>query len=1555
MNRNLLIGWTNILIFAILVSTASGQLLINEFLASNVSVNADILDFGDYSDWIEIYNGQDSVIDLSGYFLTDDLNNPLRWKIPANTTIEPNGYLIFWADGFDDYPGSSHYRDSWPWAGYTTQRYHTNFKLSSLGENIGLYMTTGDQNTPVIARGSEWKYLDKGLFPGQNWFNANFVDSTWQTGNAEFGYGEGDEQTLVDYGDNPENKYPTTYFRTYIEISDPSIFQSLTLRLKRDDGAIIYMNGQEIVRSNLPSETVYYDTYSAEATTGSSERIWLEYMFPNDLLLPGINICAVEVHQYNRGSSDLSFDLELIGNNYTEITLIDSVIFKPQYSDISYGRNLDNSNEWNYYGNPTPGQPNATIASLDADTSTSVTFSLASGFYTNSQSLELYTESQNAVIRYTTDGSKPTERSQAYSGSILLNSSTVIKAQSFETNKLPGHISTRSYFINESLSNLPIVSLIADSFAMWDSLYGIYTNNYKQREVPISLTYFEPGEAIGFDLNAGVRIGGMNIWRFPQKPLTIYMRGRYGDDLINYHLFENKPIGMFGRIVLRNGGDNWPNAMLRDPMTEAVISGQMDNGYQAYKPCAVYMNGQYWGLHNIREKFDPMFFNTNFKVDPLNYDHLEYSYISSGLLALGVVNGNADDYRSLLQFVDSHDLSNLNSYAHVDSLMDIDSFIDYLIVEMYVVNSSWRHNREFWRPNGGKWQWLIPDLDRGYNHTNYGTNLIPAFREGYPLFQSLLSNIDFHNRFIQRYAAHINSTFDSERLLSIVDSLSENIAPEMPRHIERWSREEGIQSMQAWRNAIDNIKQFILHRSSYALENINNEFNLNGSARLSINIDPPSAGRIHINDVPMLSNFQTGNMFRNIPFTLTAIPAVGYKFVEWESVSNSPTIEMTLSDDQVITARFIRSIDNIIPTNITTDTRLSTANSPYVALGDITVDPNVVLTVDDGVHIKMVSNGSIYIHGQLLVSGTEDDPVIIEPNYDSGVEHWGAICFMNATDSSLISHAEIRGASKGNDPINQKAAISAFNSDITIDNVIIENVEFPIFTQFGKTTLRNSSISTDVICDYINIKYGEGLVENCVFNGNRSPDTDAIDYDLSIGGVIRNNRIYNFRGFNSDGIDIGEQSRDVLITGNILFNSNDKGVSVGQQSTVIVEKNLFIGCNQAIAVKDHSYAYVDHNTFYNSSTAVACFEKNFGHGGGRADVLNSVMSNSFFSSIFVDSLSSMQVSYSLSNTDVLPGVGNITADPLFIYPSIFDLQLQPLSPCFDAGDPASPLDDDGSRADIGAYYEYDSDDFPFEIHNSIVINEINYHSAIEFNPGDWVEFHNPTDTLVNISNWTFKDSDDSHIFTLPSNSIIEPNEYLVVCNDSATFHRLFPSVDNYFGNMEFMLNGDGDRLRLYDDNGVIADYLVYDDAAPWPLEPDGTGQTLELLRPLSDNRLPSNWSASLTNFGTPGRRNSVIEGPIDPDAVPTVYALRQNYPNPFNHSTIIRFDLPFDRHVKVTVYDLQGREVATIHDGALTAGYNKFSWNSGSVGSGVYFLMVDAQDWHDAVKMVKIR
>ena len=157
----------------------------------------------------------------------------------------------------------------------------------------------------------------------------------------------------------------------------------------------------------------------------------------------------------------------------------------------------------------------------------------------------------------------------------------------------------------------------------------------------------------------------------------------------------------------------------------------------------------------------------------------------------------------------------------------------------------------------------------------------------------------------------------------------------------------------------------------------------------------------------------------------------------------------------------------------------------------------------------------------------------------------------------------------------------------------------------------------------------------------------------------------------------------------------------------------------------------------------------------------------------------------------------------------------------------------------------------------IVINEINYNSSESFDPDDWIEIYNNSDSTISISQWLVKDRKDEHIFTIPQNTFLLPGQYLIFCKDSQKFTACFPNTTPLLGELGFGLSGGSDIVRLYDSNGNLADIVEYDDDSPWPSSADGNGSTIELKNPNLDNEQPENWAASV-EFGTPGKTNSVF-------------------------------------------------------------------------------------------------
>ena len=349
----------------------TGSPYISEFLAINDTTLAD--EDGDYCDWIEIHNPAASAVDLTGWKLKDSAN---EWPFPS-MTLGPGEYRVIFAsdkdrrdpagelhtnfklDGDGEYlalvdatdtvvhPYAPTFPDQLEDISYGVLREeHGNTELVSQGASgrysvpaagpldpawvdpfyddsgwatgttgLGFGLSEGavDPVTLVAAR-SVWKYLDDGSDQGAAWRQPSFGDGLWASGPAELGYGDGGEATFVSYGPDASNKHITTYFRHTFQASNVASFDTLTVRLRRDDGAVVYLNGQELLRSNMPAGSIDYQTLASDGVGGGDESRYYDYSAdPSGLLAEGINVLAVEIHQRAPNSSDISFDLELIG------------------------------------------------------------------------------------------------------------------------------------------------------------------------------------------------------------------------------------------------------------------------------------------------------------------------------------------------------------------------------------------------------------------------------------------------------------------------------------------------------------------------------------------------------------------------------------------------------------------------------------------------------------------------------------------------------------------------------------------------------------------------------------------------------------------------------------------------------------------------------------------------------------------------------------------------------------------------------------------------------------------------------------------------------------------------------------------------------------------------------------------------------------------------------------------------------------------------------------------------------------------------------------------
>lgn len=1392
----------------IVPSLLHGQLRINEFMASNTRAYPEITDFEDYPDWIEIHNEGASAVTLDDIFLSDDPLTPLKWQFPAGSAIDAGGYLLVMADGHDAGPGETHPRGYWPWRDFVTEKYHSNFGLSSSGESVVLTQALGITTTTVIAADATWSYLDDGSNQSTQWRARSFDDSNWASGPAELGYGDA-QTTEVSFGEDSSDKHITTYFRHSFNLADPTLFHGLAMTIQADDGAIVYLNGAEIARQNMPAGEVNSETRALETISGSDETDFTAYRVPLKNLVSGENVIAVEIHQRSSTSSDMSFALTLTADSHTSRTTLDTVTYTQQVSDVSCGRDATDPSIWVQYAESTAGTANGgPIVSDVRLTSDDTSVTPAAGFYDTDQTITL--SSSGGDIYYTLDGSNPTTSSTRYTVPFTITDTTIVRARAFESGKVPGAILTSSYLYDETFNGLPIISAVADPETLFGDVIGIYNNMhepvtsgmnevYKGKDAPGHIEFFPVNGSAGFAVNGGFRIGGENNWgSHDQKALNFSLRGKYGDDEIKYDLFPGSGIPIHSAITLREGGDDWDDAMLRDAMWNTIAKNQINAETNTLQPCVVFLNGLYWGVYNIRSRWNKQWFFENYGVDSGDYNHIGYGHFTSSDTTLGAFDGDTTEWTELLEFIDANDIDQPGPWAFVESRVDIDSFIDFVVSESYANNTSWGHNREMWKANapGSKWRWLLADMDRTFKLSSLNANEFADILREDALLVRIKNQPQFKARLAQRFAAHVASTFEPTRIAGIVDTLGALITPELTRHKERWP-----DSIDPAQQAIDiqEIKDYATQREANVYPEIANELSLDSAVDLTLAVT--GVGSFKLSGVPV--DPKTLKIFPNLDASIEAIPAPGYTFDSWIGLTGGAATTLNIAGSNTITANFIPTGGTVTGGTLTSNTTFNAAGSPYGITSDLIVPSGVTLTIDAGVTLEMSQAVNIRVMGTLNIQGTAGEKVNIRGERGAT---WGGISFEEPTTASTLTHLIVRNASRGKEPTIYPAGIAGLNAEVIIDFLDIAEGRGPLFFRGGSTILRDSIINIPLTGDGINVKQGMAETYRTTFTGNNSVDTDAIDYDGVTNGIIQDCRIYNFRGFNSDGIDTGEQCVNVLIEGNTIFYNSDKGVSVGQGSSVVMRNNIIVGCAQGVGVKDYgSTILVDQCTFVDCAEAVTSFEKNFGKGGGDVTVTNTIFSGCDIP-VSSDRFSTLVTSYSLSDTSILSGSNNLNTDPLFLNANELNFQLAALSPAKDSGDPSHTLDPDATQADRGALYLYDPDDYPFEIGETVVVNEILSNSGTA---PDWIELYNRSDEAIDIGGWFLSDSSTELAkYRIPTGTTIPANGYLVFYEDS----NFGPDSTDPNRISGFGLSDNGETIYLTSaEDDVLTDYRFRED------------------------------------------------------------------------------------------------------------------------------------------------
>lgn len=792
----------------------SSPVKLNEIMSSNSITIAD--EDGDYVDWLELYNSSDQPIDLYNYGLSDDTARTKQWVFP-DVTIQPGEYLIIYLSGKNRVdPGSN---------------LHTNFRLNSYQGTVIFSNPQGQiiEEVPVNDLATDTSY---GRVEGTD---------QWQTySHPTPGY------------PNTEQGFNALQPSMYADMTTPIIINEVmnnNQEFLKDEDSGKYYNWIELY--NRSSDTVSLSGWVLSDNTANYGK----WHLPDVSLAPGEYFIVYtsgldKVQESEDGSKKkyhCNFDISAMGEALIlvdpEGELADRCMVPWTEADMSYGRAPDTLT-FKYITQPTPGAQNSNGYLGFAP---QPTFSQVPGLYDGEQNVDLAVNGvQGATIYYTTDSSDPTDASAQYTGApITFSSTTVVRARAYMDGYLPSRAATATYLVDE-VHTLPVISLVTDPDNLFSDEKGIMAkgpdasskypykgaNFWKTWEVETQLQMFDEGGAMVLNQASGLRLFGAYSRANDMKNFAVFARGRYGSTEFDYPLFSELPYTSYQSFVLRNGASEWNVSKIRDVVLASLVRDTTDVDTQASQPCVVFLDGEFWGVYFIQEKLNEAYLEQHHNVGPENLNRL----VGNGNRSSFIQSGSNEDYLALVDYVKTHDLSVQENYDYVAQHMDIQEYMDYVICEMYIYNTDTGNIKYWMSPDlDGKWRWIFYDVDWAFWPGNEQSDGIAKYLnpKGHgvnnmydnTLILGLLKNEGFKEAFIERFAYHINVTFEPERVVQRITSYAGAIDSEMAREKEKW----GYGDYDSWVAAVDRMKNFARKRPEYVKAHLKNYFNLSDS------------------------------------------------------------------------------------------------------------------------------------------------------------------------------------------------------------------------------------------------------------------------------------------------------------------------------------------------------------------------------------------------------------------------------------------------------------------------------------------------------------------------------------------------------------------------------------------------------------------------------------------------------------------------------------------------------------------------------------------------------
>ena len=888
-------------------------IVINEGSNRNYSTLPD--ENGEYPDWIELYNPGPDTINLYQYGLSDRLNQPHKWELP-NVSMAPNEYKIIYCSGKDRAPISS-------------------FKAV---HNSGIFTPVIGWNEHVFTDSIYWDGVSNLLINTCSYNNAGY------TVNSVF------------------NQSSTSYFSSAFIANDYSDYScgapyGTRAKLRPNMRFNQVPIGNEMIQNTPYDYPAPYGNWywsarhqflvrADELTTAGLSPGYINSL-AFDVVWTDSNTVYTYVNFNIKLTQDtaLSIDFQQISaqiNLHTNFKLSadgDTVfLFNPDQQLISSlyvnSRNLDNSNgcfpdsalNVVLFAPPTPGQTNNNAQTF-LEYLLPPEIQTPAGLYNNIVTVNLANPNGgNSLLRYTLNGRDPDDSDPVFDGTpITIYYSSVLKVRAFAPGILPSKLAVASYLLGITHTT-PILSVTTNQENLFGP-QGIFDNWWTDWEKSAHVDYFDlqdthrliVSQAAAMQMDGGA--GGSRSQAQHSFQIN-FAHSVLGDGSVEHAFIPTKPKHVtYDKIYLRNGSNQFLYYPYKDACAVEAMGQYTNNYYSGWRPVSVYINGNYFGLYELREKFDTELFQAQDNCDKDSLDILSLSYWYSGVLR--AVEGSSDGFYDGLEQFKELDPADTAFWDKADRYFDMKYYHDYIIAEAWIGNRDWPGNNiKIYRSNKTdfRWRFCIQDFELALAPNGWTTAFDDPIRfildvdPNNPylnIWQRGMQNPRFRNYFINRFADLMNTAYQEDSLTRVEQRMYDQTVIEMPKLFTRWGNPNDIPGQMNIFNSNHLIYQSELTQRSQQVRNfIQNNLNLNAQVDVSLDVSPVHAGRITLNTITPGPLPWTGVYFDGNEISLTAIPEPGYEFLYWDTnavlmtVDTHATIVVNVGSNTLFSAVF---------------------------------------------------------------------------------------------------------------------------------------------------------------------------------------------------------------------------------------------------------------------------------------------------------------------------------------------------------------------------------------------------------------------------------------------------------------------------------------------------------------------------------------------------------------------------------------------------------------------------------------------------------------------------